>query len=457
MAEGFRLDQRNFSIHVEDRLDAFRQVSEHIFDGFQAIEEGNRVGDFDFDFEGIDACFAAEDELVTGADALDIAENLLDLRREEIHAAEADKVIGPAEDPRHTKECPAAGTRLRIQRCNIARAVANQREALFCDCREHQFAFGADADGFERLGVDDFEEEMVFVDVESLAEVTFACDAGVHYLGEAVSIGGGDVQAFFQLLTQLVGPAFAAKEAVAQVQRFGVHAQFLQAGGDIDRVARRGNEGCRLEVTHYHNLLFNAGGKRRGNDGGADLLGPLLEAEAACEEVIIEGNLDDIVLGDACGGEKPCSAFGPVAEVVAREADDDGLARCAGGRVDAHDIAQGDSEHVVGVAFLQVFLCRERQLAQCVHVFDIFEIDAVGVEGLLVESDVAVDPVERGLQPFDLLLLDILPRHCLTFRIVNYCVSHNFLTLQHGLQFRAGAAKMASLHYSSILRYSLPR
>ena len=222
------------------------------------------------------------------------------------------------------------------------------------------------------------------------------------------------------------------------MQRFGVNVQFLDAGGDIDRVARRGNQGRRLEVPHYHNLLFDAGGKRRGDNRCADLLCPLLEAEPACEKIIIEGNLDDVVFGEARGGQKPGGAFGPVAKVIASKADDDGFTRHAGGRMDAHDITQRDGEHIVGIAFLQVFLCREGQFAQRVHVLDVFEIDAVGVEGLLVESDVAIDPVERGLQPFNLELLDILTRHCLTLRIV-ILLSRPYIP------------------HSSILLYSLPR
>lgn len=114
MAKGLWLDQRNFGIHVEDCLDAFGQLREHIFDRFQAIEEGNRVGDFDFYFEGIDAILSAKNELVTGADTFDIAQNLLDLRGEKFHAAEANQVIGPAQDPGHTEEGPSAGARLRV-------------------------------------------------------------------------------------------------------------------------------------------------------------------------------------------------------------------------------------------------------------------------------------------------------------------------------------------------------
>ena len=50
-----------------------------------------------FDFWGISDVSAA----------FDIAQNLLDLRREKFHASEANQVIGPAEDSDYTEKGPA--------------------------------------------------------------------------------------------------------------------------------------------------------------------------------------------------------------------------------------------------------------------------------------------------------------------------------------------------------------
>ena len=52
-------------------------------------------------------------------------------------------------------------------------------------------------DGNERLGVDDLDDEVVFVDVEAVALAALARDAGGHDLGEAVGVDCDDVEALF--------------------------------------------------------------------------------------------------------------------------------------------------------------------------------------------------------------------------------------------------------------------
>ena len=76
----------------------------------------------------------------------------------------------------------------------------------------------------------------------------------------------------------------------------------------------------------------------------------------------------------------------------------------------------GTANMSYGIALLQVLLGREGQVPQGPDVFERSEIDLVGVEGRAVEGDVAVDPVQRGLQPLDLELLQLLAGHHLTFR-----------------------------------------
>ena len=186
-----------------------------------------------------------------------------------------------------------------------------------------------------------------------------------------------------------LAPALAAEEAEAEAQLLRMDVEVLDAGGEVHGVAGRGDERGGLEVAHDGDLLFDAGREGRRDNGGADLLGALVKAEGARKEAVVEGYLDDVMLGEAGGREDAGGALGPGAKVVSGVADDDGPAGRGGGGVDADDVAERHGEHVVRVAAAEVVPGGEGKVAERLEASHFLEVDAVGVEGGAVEGDVA--------------------------------------------------------------------
>ena len=54
-------------------------------------------------------------------------------------------------------------------RADVAGAVADQRQRLLGERREHELAFGARREGTAVRGIDDLDEEVVLLDVEAVA------------------------------------------------------------------------------------------------------------------------------------------------------------------------------------------------------------------------------------------------------------------------------------------------
>jgi hypothetical protein len=62
---------------------------------------------------------------------------------------------------------------------------------------------------------------------------------------------------------------------------------------------------------------------------------------------------------------------------------------------------------------LQVLTGGEGDIPQRLDTLEFFEIHVMGVEGRLIKSDVSIGPVQRGLQPLDLELFQVVPRDSL--------------------------------------------
>jgi hypothetical protein len=152
-----------------------------------------------------------------------------------------------------------------------------------------------------------------------------------------------------------------------------------------------------------------------GNDRGADQLGAVMEAEAAGEQAVAEGDLDDVVLGDPGGGDHPGHQVGPGLDIVAGVADHGRLTGGAGRGMDPDHVTQGHGEQAVGVVVAQILLDGERQPAQVVQRADVVVVEFELLEFLLIKGDVGSHAIQRGLQPLQLELLQILPGHAFSF------------------------------------------
>jgi len=134
-----------------------------------------------------------------------------------------------------------------------------------------------------------------------------------------------------------------------------------------------------------------------------------MDAEAAGEEPVGVGHVDDVVgAGAGCPqgtGHDP----GPHVEVVLGVAHHRLLAGGAAGSVDAGDVPHGHGEEAEGIVVPQVLLDREREPGEVGKAFQVFRPDPVGVELVPVMGHVIVGVPEGPSQPLQLQRCDLVP------------------------------------------------
>ncbi len=96
----------------------------------------------------------------------------------------------------------------------------------------------------------------------------------------------------------------------------------------------------------------------------AHVLGAVVEAQAAGEEAVAVGDLDELAGLGPRGGERPRHDLSPDTEIVSGVAHHGGLALGAGGGVDADDLLARHREEPERVVLAQVVLHGEGQLAR---------------------------------------------------------------------------------------------
>jgi len=428
------LDEADAGAEAEGFLEPRGQAPAQAFHLGRLVEVREGPGDLGLDLDRVDAFLAVDDDPIVGLYALHLEEDVLDLGGEDVDAVDDDHVVDPPGDAAHPRQLPAAGTIAFHDSRDVARPVADEGEALLRDRREDELALLAGGQGLRGLRVDDLHDEVVLADVEAVPLGAFEGDAGAHELGEAVVVVGLEMQAALDLVAHRLAPALGAEEPRTQAQLLGVDALVPQVGGDVEGVARGPDEGGGLVVAHDHELPAHAlaGG---GHHRGADFLGPVMEAEPSGGEVVVEGDLDEIVLGDVGGPEDAGYEGGPGGDVAGGVADDDRLARGARGRMDPHDVLERDGEHPVRVAHAQVFLRSEGELGQVSQGPYLLDVYPEALVAVAIEGHVLAGAVEGRLEALDLGLFQVRPFHQLV---------------------RVGSSHVPSPS-SSIDEYSLPR
>ena len=109
-------------------------------------------------------------------------EHLLDLAREDVHAADDEHVVAAAGDALHARKRTAACALAGDDPRDVPRPVADDRDALLGERREHDLAVLAVGHGLERLGVDDLDQEVVLEDVEPVLVHALGGHARAHHL-----------------------------------------------------------------------------------------------------------------------------------------------------------------------------------------------------------------------------------------------------------------------------------
>ena len=180
-------------------------------------------------------------------------------------------------------------------------------------------------------------------------------------------------------------------------------AQAAVAGGvtQVHGVGGRAAQGRGAEVAHDLELpLGVAAGD--GHDRAAQALGAEVQAQAAGEEAVAVGVLQQVAGPDAAGGQRTSDEVAPHLDVGARVADGGGIAGGAGRGVHAHDLVARPGEHAEGVVVAQVDLGGEGQADEVGVSGHVAWLDARLIQLLAVEGHVVVGVLQRGPQALQL-------------------------------------------------------
>ena len=142
-------------------------------------------------------------------------------------------------------------------------------------------------------------------------------DAGPHHLGQAVDVDRGQPERALDGLAQFLGPRLGAEDACAEAE-----ARWLaDVVRDRQRIARGAAEDLRAEILEQLRLARRVPSRRR-HDGASEPLGAVVEAEAAGEEPVAVGDMDDRAWPGSGRRERPRATVGPGREVATRVRDD---------------------------------------------------------------------------------------------------------------------------------------
>ena len=400
------LDEADASAKAESLFQARGEAPAKALHLGRLVEEGEILGDLGLDLDAVGSFLPIDDDPVVGLDAVDLEKGVLDLGREDVHPVDYDHVVDPPGDAAHPREGPAAGAASLQHGGNVPRPEADDGEALLRYGREHELPLLAGGQGPQGLPIDDLQYEVVLVDVEAVPLGALEGDAGADELGQAVIVECLQMEPPLDLFPHRLAPGLGPEEAGTEPKLLGMDAPIPQIRRDADGVARRADEGRGLVVAHDRHLPAQALA-RRGDHRGADLLGTVMEAEAGRRQVIVEGDLDEVVLGEVGGPQDPGDQGSPDGDVAGRVADDDRLSRGARGRMDPHDVLERHGEHPVGIARPQVLLRREGELRQVAGRLYLLDVHSEAGEALAVEGHVLAGAVEGRLEALYLDLLEV--------------------------------------------------
>src|SRR4029078_4802060 len=152
-------------------------------------------------------------------------------------------------------------------------------------------------------------EEVVLVHVRAVPALeALGRHTAAHHLRQAVAVERGAPERALDRLAQPLRPGLRAEDARAEAQarRLG------DVVGDREGVARRAAEDLGAEVLEQLSLARRVAAGR-GDHGAAEALGAVVEAQAAGEESVAGGDVEDRsragsgrrARGGAAGGPRP--------------------------------------------------------------------------------------------------------------------------------------------------------
>jgi len=350
---------------------------------------------------------AVDDELVVGRQLVDGEQGPLDLGGIEVDALDDEHVIRTPLDARHSRRGAAAAARLEAQGRDVAGTVTNERHRPLGQRGEDELPFPAGRQHGARNRIDDLREEVIVGDVEAVARLALAGDAGPDDLRQTIDVERADAERPLERDPDAVGPGLGAEQSDAEPELARLPALFGQGLGQVQREGRRARENVRLEVLQQEMVARRVTRGDR-HDGHADTLGTVVEAEPSREEAVAEGDVQQVAAARARGRQRARHDLPPDVEVAGRVGGDSRLAFGAGGGMDPGDLSPGHGEQAERILLAEVRLADERKAREIGE-----RADPSAAQPLTVKRHVLADPAERFLEPVELQLLARRSRHAL--------------------------------------------
>ncbi len=226
---------------------------------------------------------------------------------------------------------------------------------------------------------------MVFLDVHARARGAFAADARPDNLGQAVIVEGAQIHLFLNLDAHVLGPHFTAEMGEFQGKGARVHVHAAGDLGNVQSITGRADKRIGLQVAHQHDLSCCVA-RSGGNNGGADLLDAVMQAETAGKQTVSEGDLHGMAGPQPARNQKAGAETGPHLEVGLGISHKSGHAGGAGGAMDARQLLARHGAQSQGIIITHVGLGRIRQSLQIIQAVDVVRRDVVARKKFLVKG-----------------------------------------------------------------------
>ncbi len=229
----------------------------------------------------------------------------------------------------------------------------------------------------------------------------FAGHAWADNLREAVDVECLDTASIFDVPAHGFGPGLGTENASAERQGLHIHAEF---GGTVDQVQKiswSAAYGRHPKVFHQHNLPVGVAAGC-GDDRRPQSFSAVMSAEAAGEEAITIGNLNDVSLMQAAAGETANQHRGPYVHVFLGIRDHNGFAGGSAGDVETDNVLHGAGKKSERVSVAQIALDRERQLGDVVQRANILRNEPAIIHARLEELDMLRGARNHRLHPLQL-------------------------------------------------------
>jgi hypothetical protein len=302
-----------------------------------------------------------------------------------------------------------ASAGLEVDRRDVAGPVAHQRQCLLGQRRQHELALFAGREPRPGRRIDDLGEEVVLVEMQARAPVqALGRDAGAGHLRQAIHVQRRQPEPQLDLGAERRGPWLAAEDADLECQVVGTKAGFGDRLGDPQRVGGRREQRLRAQVVQECDLPRGHAARHR-DDGRAEPLGALVEAQPAGEQAVAVGVVDEHPRMHAGHAQAARHELGPRLEVRACVADHRRPAAGPARGVDANELLASDREEAERVVVAEVGLGGEREARDIVEAGDVAGCRHAGrVEALPGRRDALEQSAHHSAQTVQLQRLEPL-------------------------------------------------